>query len=692
MPRISLSATATLAAVLACSVGGVAHGAGFGQLGAPIGDYGTGEDSFSNVLGLDAQDATGDLFVGDTRPIQDGDEIEFRIHQFHDGALKRNIGVDPSVNGLFSGGARYARLAVDPRAEEPVLYQTRPVEGANGDKVVRYSTATGAAMGDFAPTLLGQGGGKLDDPIAVAVDPDNGDVILGGTTTGDNVVVRRYSAAGALLGNYSVKDTGDNNLRDVAAGPGGTVYVAQFVAGTGGTTPDAVAVERFTATGQPATDELDAAATTTDVDVTPAGELLVGGTTADAEGHYLTVYDHDDGRPAGARFAPTRAWATKGDGTCQLSQGTPFVAAGAADLVSLDFNTNAVPEVARVLRFGSAGTGCGFDPIAPSDAGFTIAPTTPTKNQEVTFSASATDDGPLTDASYSWSFGDGGTATGTTVKHTFTANGAREVTLTVTDADGLTVTVKKTVTVTSQAPTAAFTAAPTALTAGATVSFDGSGSHDVDGTIARYEWDFDGDGGFDAEGATVTHAYGAAGSFQARLRVTDDDGRTASATRTITVSAAAGPNPNPPGPPADTTPTPPGGGAGVGKAGPIVGAGDKSPAASIKGGALTADPKGVVTVTVSCPTGSGACSGTLTLKTASAIAAKTTKKKILTLGTARYSVAAGKSVSVKVHLTAAGRKAIKKLKSMKIALTAGGPGASTSSATATLKAAKRGKR
>ena len=96
MPRISLSRTATLAAVLACSIGGVAHGAGFGQLGSPIGDYGTGEDSFSNVLGLDAQDATGDLFVGDTRPIQDGDEIEFRIHQFHDGAFVRNIGVDPS--------------------------------------------------------------------------------------------------------------------------------------------------------------------------------------------------------------------------------------------------------------------------------------------------------------------------------------------------------------------------------------------------------------------------------------------------------------------------------------------------------------------------------------------------------------------------------------------------------------------
>ena len=570
-----------------------------------------------------------------------------------------------------------------------MLYQTRPVEGANGDKVLRFNTATGAAMGDFAPTLLGQGGGKLDDPIAVAVDPDNGDVIVGGTTTGDNVVVRRYTAAGALVGSYSVEDTGANNLRDVAAGPGGTVYVAQFVAGT---TSDAVAIERFTATGQPATDQLDAASTTTDIDVTPAGDLLIGGTTADADGHYLTLYNYDAGQPAGTRFAPARAWATKGDGTCQLSQGAPFVAAGATDLVSLDFNTNAVPEVARVLRFGNAGTGCGFDPIAPSEAGFTVAPTNPTKNQEVTFTASATDDGPLTDASYTWSFGDGATATGQTVKHTFTANGAREVTLTVTDADGLTATVKKTVTVTSQAPTAAFTAAPTTLTAGATVSFDGTGSHDPDGTIARYEWDFDGDGAFDAEGAKVTHVYGTAGSFQARLRVTDDDGRTASATRTITVTAGRRQhNPNPPTPPVVTTPTPPVGGTDVGgTVPPVIGTGDKAVAASIKGGTLTADAKGIVTVTVSCPTGKASCTGTLTLKSASAIAAKSTKKKALTLGTARYTVAAGKSVSVKVHLTAGGRKALKKLKTIKITLTAAG--ASPSSATATLKAAKRGKR
>jgi PKD repeat protein len=689
MPRIPIHRTAALAAVLACSAAGLAHGAGFGQLGSPIGEYGTGEDTSSNVLGLDVADATGDLFVGDTRPIQDGDELEFRIHQFHDGAFVRNIGVDDSSNGLFSGGARYARLAADPRAGETTLYQTRPVEGATGDKVVRFDTATGAKGADFAPTLIGQGGGKLDDPIAVAVDPANGDVILGGTTTGDDVVVRRYTAAGTLVGAYNVKSTGANNLRDVAVGPGGVVYVAQFAAGSGDANPDAVDVERFTATGAAATAELDAAPTTTDLDVTPSGALLVGSAAADAGGKHLRLYAYDPGQPAASRFVVQRAWAAKGTGTCELSQGAAFVAAGATDFAVFDIDANVAPAVARILRFGDGGTGCGFDPIGPSGLGFTVAPANPTKNQEVTFTGSATDDGPLGDSSYTWSFGDGGTATGATVKHTFTTNGAREVAMTVTDADGNPATVKKTVTVASQAPTAAFSASATSITAGGSVGFDGSASKDPDGTIAKYEWDFDGDGTFDAQGAAVSHAYGSAGSFQARLRVTDDDGRTASATKTIAVAAAPGGGGGGTGgggggttPSTPSTPSTPGG--------PVGGTGPKAVAAALKGGTLAADAKGFVTVTVSCPAGGAACSGTLTLKSAKAIAAAKGKKKVLTLGSARFTVAAGTSTKVKVHLGATGLKALKKLKTIKITLSAG-DGATRSSATATLKAAKRGK-
>jgi PKD repeat protein len=89
----------------------------------------------------------------------------------------------------------------------------------------------------------------------------------------------------------------------------------------------------------------------------------------------------------------------------------------------------------------------------------------------------------------------------------------------------------------NQAPTASFTSSTSDLTA----SVDGSGSTDADGTVASYAWDF-GDG-TTGTGATTTHTYGAAGTFQVKLTVTDDDGATGAVTSPVTVTA----------PPADTT-------------------------------------------------------------------------------------------------------------------------------------------
>ena len=90
----------------------------------------------------------------------------------------------------------------------------------------------------------------------------------------------------------------------------------------------------------------------------------------------------------------------------------------------------------------------------------------------------------------------------------------------------------------NQPPNASFSSSCTDLTC----SFDGSGSSDPDGTIASYAWDF-GDG-TTATGATTTHAYTAAGSYTARLTVTDDGGATGGTSKVVTVTA--------PPPPPDT--------------------------------------------------------------------------------------------------------------------------------------------
>jgi len=57
------------------------------------------------------------------------------------------------------------------------------------------------------------------------------------------------------------------------------------------------------------------------------------------------------------------------------------------------------------------------------------------------------------------------------------------------------------------------------------VSFDGSGSHDTDGSITSFHWEF-GDGASQT-GVTVDHIYDSAGIFTATLTVTDDMGATA---------------------------------------------------------------------------------------------------------------------------------------------------------------------
>jgi PKD repeat protein len=59
------------------------------------------------------------------------------------------------------------------------------------------------------------------------------------------------------------------------------------------------------------------------------------------------------------------------------------------------------------------------------------------------------------------------------------------------------------------------------------LSFTASGSSDPDGSIVGYAWDF-GDGNT-ASGVNITHNYGAAGSYQVSLMVTDDGELTTSA-------------------------------------------------------------------------------------------------------------------------------------------------------------------
>jgi PKD repeat protein len=140
--------------------------------------------------------------------------------------------------------------------------------------------------------------------------------------------------------------------------------------------------------------------------------------------------------------------------------------------------------------------------------------------------------------SYLWSFGDGSSATGTGVAHSFVSAGTYQTSLTVTDSNGLTSSISTTVMVTAtridnKAPAAVISATPVSGTTPLTVTFDGSNSTDSDGSIASYSWNF-GDGK-SASGKTVTHTYTSEVAFIATLQVTDNLGADDAVNTRITV-------------------------------------------------------------------------------------------------------------------------------------------------------------
>lgn len=100
--------------------------------------------------------------------------------------------------------------------------------------------------------------------------------------------------------------------------------------------------------------------------------------------------------------------------------------------------------------------------------------------------------------------------------------------------------------VTNQSPVASTVGStPLAGTAPLTVRLVGASSYDPDGAIVAYRWEF-GDGSPAVTSPNATHVY-AAGSYVARLTVTDNAGASASATVPIVVTAP------PPPPPVVTT-------------------------------------------------------------------------------------------------------------------------------------------
>jgi PKD repeat protein len=88
----------------------------------------------------------------------------------------------------------------------------------------------------------------------------------------------------------------------------------------------------------------------------------------------------------------------------------------------------------------------------------------------------------------------------------------------------------------SKAPPTALIGGPYFGWAADPVTFDASGSSDIDGQVVGYAWDY-GDGST-GTGAVAPHAYAAGGSYTATLTLTDDEGVTSTATAAVVVHDA----------------------------------------------------------------------------------------------------------------------------------------------------------
>jgi PKD repeat protein len=177
---------------------------------------------------------------------------------------------------------------------------------------------------------------------------------------------------------------------------------------------------------------------------------------------------------------------------------------------------------------GNAGGGGQTPPNQAPQAEFSADCTELACSFDATGSSDA--DGELID--FSWQFGDGGSASGQTVEHTFSEEGTFTVTLTVADDGGASASDVQTVSLVlpNSEPIAKFSSQCTHNVC----VFDGSGSLDEDGAVVAWSWSL-GDGTF-AGGASAQHEYAQAGAYTVTLTVTDDAGALDAASNTITLS------------------------------------------------------------------------------------------------------------------------------------------------------------
>ena len=225
----------------------------------------------------------------------------------------------------------------------------------------------------------------------------------------------------------------------------------------------------------------------------------------------------------------TFTWSFGGEGTASGIIATHAFSAGGSYIVTLTAtdnggSSNTTQQTVTVSA-----------PSIPTGVSVTSSPSTPVAKQAATFTALATaaTNHHIVSYQFVWGDGDSNTQASAIIQHTYAQAGSYLLTLTVRDDLGQSTTTNTVITVSS-----GLTATFSTSKSGTTVTFDASGSSSsVASTITDYAWDFDNDGTYDTNGssATVSHDFGANGTYPVKLRITDSRGVQATFSQNVTL-------------------------------------------------------------------------------------------------------------------------------------------------------------